>query len=87
MVTPIVPSHNLIFILVDLGVCAVARYVEVDPFNFKYERAANWEELEPAARAEVIDQVGAITGDDHLPCSPELAGRALWNDDDSSSGG
>ena len=50
MVPPVVPRHNLIFILVARGRCIVARFVETAPYVFVVERAQNWETLEEAAR-------------------------------------
>lgn len=64
MVPPVVPSHNLIVILVESGRCIVARFVETAPYTFEIERASNWTALEPAAREAVTAMVGAITGDD-----------------------
>lgn len=87
MVTPIVPRHNLVFILVDLGACAVARYIETEPYVFKVQRAANWEALVADAHDAVVELYGAITGDDHLPCPEELAAWAVWGDELETPGG
>ncbi len=81
MVTPIVPSHNLVFILVEIAGCVVARYIETGPFMFAIERAANWEDLADKACMAVVEQIGAIVVGEHWSCSPELAERATWGGD------
>lgn len=50
----------------------------LDPKTFT--SAANWEELEPAAKAAVYKQGGALTRTTgiHYECPPELAARARW---------
>ena len=77
MLYPVTPHDKAVFIAVEVGRCAVARYVQTAPYTFAVQRAANWEDLEESARQAVEDLVGAPV-DDHYPCPDDLAALAVW---------
>jgi hypothetical protein len=79
---PILPLPGQVFIHVRLGRCAVARLVQVAPYEYEVQRAANWEALEPDACAAVEAQVGAIVEDGMVRCPDDLAAKATWPESD-----
>lgn len=80
MITPVVPSDNLIVILTHNARCIVARYRQVGPYTYDLVRAANWQALEDEACAAVQALIGAITDSDVYPCPEDIAQRAVWGD-------
>ena len=74
----VIPADGLIFIHAHPVHCKVARFKTLGGPYFEVQPAANWQGLEPEARAEAERQVGALTEDEYLPCPPELAARATW---------
>ncbi len=79
---PILPLPGQVFIHVRLGRCAVARLIQVAPYEYHIQRAANWEDLESDACAAVEAQVGAIVEDGMCHCPSDLAARAVWPESD-----
>lgn len=79
MIYPVIPENNLIVIAIRQSRVVVCRFIEVQPYIFETEDAVNWQELETLARRVVENQIGAIIGDDIIPCPPELAERAEWS--------
>jgi hypothetical protein len=78
---PILPLPGQVFIHVRLGRCAVARLVQVAPYEYVIQRATNWHDLEREARAAVEEQVGAIVEDGMVRCPDDLAAKATWPGD------
>jgi hypothetical protein len=78
MITSPIPSDKKPVIVVRQGRCLVARYLDAGHYRFEVQIAANWQTLEPAARAELEEQIGAITENGHYPCSEPLADRAIF---------
>jgi hypothetical protein len=78
MIPSRIPSDKLPIIVVQQGRCLVARYRDTGHYEFQVQIAENWQALEPEARAELEAQVGALTEDDHYPCSQQLADRAIF---------
>ncbi len=76
---PVIPEDKRVFILVEKGQCIVARFIEIAPYEYEIERAANWLDLEPDAHQAVQDFTGAITRDDLFPCPEALVARAVWD--------
>lgn len=76
MIYPVIPSDNLVVILVHGTRCIVARYRQIGPYEFELEHAANWEALEAEACAAVQEMVGAIVESNVYPCPGALAARA-----------
>ncbi len=74
-----IPTDKKVIIMVRGQRCIVARF-RATAFHevYEIEEAANWHELEDAARRAVEAQVGAITHDEHYPCPAELAMQAVW---------
>jgi hypothetical protein len=77
MVYPVIPGDKKVIIAVENHRCAVARYIQMAPYTFTVQRAANWEALETRARQVVEDLVGAPV-DDVYPCPDDLAALATW---------
>jgi len=79
MVSSVIPQDKLVFIAVRNRRCIVARFRAAAIHEvYAVEEAANWRELEDAARRAVEAQVGAITHDEHYPCPERLAMQAVW---------
>ena len=78
MIYPVVPEDKLPIIAIRNQRCMVSRYLQIAPYAFDVQPAANWEALEPDARRAAEAQIGALVEDDELPCPDELAARAVW---------
>ena len=80
MIYPVIPQDKRVIVQVRAQRCLVARYRLAGAQTFEVQPAANWEALEPDARAAVEERFGAITEDDQFPCPDDLAARAIWPD-------
>jgi len=77
----VIPADGVVFIHATAAACKVSRFEEMTPDGpyFDIRTAANWEELEPEARAEAERQIGALTASvEWLACPADLAARATW---------
>jgi hypothetical protein len=77
-VIPLIPCDRLVIIALRQRRARLARYRQIDSYQYEVEDAANWQALEALALAAVETHIGALVENADYPCPPDLAARALW---------